>query len=378
MKREDPIALLRRMIEIYSPSGKEEALSSFIEEKLSSMGLEAVRRDKVGNVYGEIGSGPFSILLCGHMDTVPGRIPVKQKDGKLFGRGAVDAKSSLAAMISAAAMLKSKIQDKGRVIVAGVVDEERKAQGIRQLLHEGLNVDCAIFGEPSGLKNITFAYKGRLALRIICKTSTGHVGAQHLYDNAIEASFDMWKRLKEACCQHESPHGLFYSLSPSLTRISSRRSMGGVPDMCLLEVDLRLPPKFSSEKGIQLAKNVIEKFLEEKSRVSVSLRIVDRVEPFVARRDTIVMESLKEAILEVTGEPAKFLRKTGTGDMNIFGSEMNVPVATYGPGNAKLSHTRCEYIELSEYLASIQVYKRTVEKILDKARKVSSRLNNRD
>jgi len=359
------------MLEIYSPSGKEERMASLIEEELSSLGFRNVRRDIVGNVYGEIGSGFFSILLCGHMDTVPGWIQVKQRDGRLYGRGAVDAKSSLAAMISAAAMLRSKIRDEGRVIVAGVVDEEGKARGIRQLLREGLKVDCAIFGEPSGLKNVTFAYKGRLALQIACKTLTGHVGAQHLFDNAIEVSFDLWSCLKKAYSQHESPHGLFYSLSPSLTKMSSRRSMGGVPDKCLLEIDLRLPPKFSSEKAIQLTKDAIEKFLEEKSRVSVSLRIIDKVEPFVARRDTIVMESLKEAILEVTGEPARLLRKTGTGDMNIFGAEMGVPVATYGPGNGKLSHTRCEYIEVSEYLASIQVYKRAVEKILCKAQKAS-------
>lgn len=90
------------------------------------------------------------------------------------------------------------------------------------------------------------------------------------------------------------------------------------------------------------------------------------------------MESLKEAILEVTGEPARLLRKTGTGDMNIFGAEMNVPVATYGPGNGKLSHTSCEYIEIPEYLASIQVYKRAIEKILGKARKVSSNLDDQN
>jgi len=97
---------------------------------------------------------------------------------------------------------------------------------------------------------------------------------------------------------------------------------------------------------------------------------MDRVEPFVAGRNTIVMESLEEAILEVTGEPAKFLRKTGTGDMNIFGAEKKIPVATYGPGDARLSHTRCEYIEIPEYLASIQIYKRTIERILSKTRKL--------
>jgi len=368
MNPEDPVGLLRRMLEIYSPSGKEEQIASFIEEELGRLGFEAVRRDKAGNVYGEIGSGSYSVLLCGHMDTVPGWVPVKQKDDRLYGRGAVDAKSSLAAMISAAAMLRSKLQDQGKVIVAGVVDEEGKAQGIRQLLREDLRAECAIFGEPSGLKNITFAYKGHVSLQIVCETQTGHVGAQHLFDNAVEVAFDLWRRLKDLCGEYKSPHGIFYSLSPSLLGMNSQRTTGGVPDKCLLEIDLRLPPKFSSEKAVEIVKEVIERLLGEKSSISVSLQVKDRVEPFVARRDTIVMESLKEAILEITGEPAKFLRKTGTGDMNIFGAERKIPVATYGPGDARLSHTCCEYIEIPEYLASIQVYKKTVEKILSKAK----------
>jgi len=372
MKNEDSINLLRRMLEIYSPSGKEEQIASFLAEKFSLLGFESVRRDKVGNVYGEIGSGSYSILLCGHMDTVPGWIPVKQKGQRLYGRGAVDAKSSLAAMISAAAILKSKIQDEGKVIVAGVVDEEGKAQGIRQLLREDLKVECAVFGEPSGLRNITFAYKGHVSLRMICESSTGHVGAQHLFDNAIEVAFDLWRYLKNSCSEYQSPHGIFYSLSPSLMKITSQRTTGGLPDRCILEVDLRLPPKFSSEKAIHLTEDAVKKILEEKKQVSISMQVMDRVEPFVAGRNTIVTESLKEAILEVTGEPARFLRKTGTGDMNIFGIERKVPVATYGPGDARLSHTSCEYIEIPEYLASIQVYKRTIERILSKIQSSSS------
>ncbi|RJS90188.1 M20/M25/M40 family metallo-hydrolase [Candidatus Bathyarchaeota archaeon] len=364
MKSEESVDLLRRMLEIYSPSGKEGKIASFLMEAMSSLGFEDVRMDRAGNVYGEVGRGKFSVLLCGHMDTVTGWIPVKEENDRLYGRGAVDAKSSLAAMISAAAMLKPKIQDAGKIVVAGVVDEEGKARGIRQLIKENLTVDCAIFGEPSGLKNITFAYKGRVYLQILCESSTGHVGAQHLFENAIEAAYDLWSHLKDLSNRYRSPHGIFYSLSLLLTRISSRRTYGGVPDKCLLEIDMRLPPTFNSERAVQLIKDAVEEFLGEKSGISVSMRLIDQIEPFVARRDTIVIESLKRAILEVTGEPARLIRKTGTGDMNIFGNEKCVPVATYGPGDSRLSHTRCEYIEISDYLTSIQIYKRALEEIL--------------
>ena len=102
MGQEASVELLRRMLEIYSPSGEEEELASFIKETMVKLGFEPVWMDKAGNVYGAVGTGSPVILLCGHMDTVPGKTPVKMGDGRLYGRGAVDAKSSLAAMISAA------------------------------------------------------------------------------------------------------------------------------------------------------------------------------------------------------------------------------------------------------------------------------------
>ena len=84
----------------------------------------------------------------------------------------------------------------------------------------------------------------------------------------------------------------------------------------------------------------------------------------MANRNTLVMKALQEAIAQFTGEKARFIRKTGTGDMNIFGACSGIPVATYGPGDAHLSHTHDEYVVIQEYLTSIQVYKNAIERIL--------------
>jgi LysW-gamma-L-lysine carboxypeptidase len=65
----------------------------------------------------------------------------------------------------------------------------------------------------------------------------------------------------------------------------------------------------------------------------------------------------------VLNKPATLLHKTGTGDMNILGKAMNLPIVTYGPGDSKLDHTLDEHIVISEYLASIQVYKETLLKL---------------
>ncbi|MBS7615097.1 M20/M25/M40 family metallo-hydrolase [Candidatus Bathyarchaeota archaeon] len=360
MDNEASIRLLQDMLEIYSPSGKEQKLANFLKDEIANLGFENVRTDDAGNIYGEIGSGSPSILLCGHMDTVAGWIPIKREEDLLYGRGAVDAKSSLAAMISASQTLKP-IRKTGKVIVAGVVEEESTANGIRQLLRENLDVNYAIFGEPSGVKNITFAYKGRVSLKIKFQTTSGHIGAQHLLDNAVEKAFELWNEIKTELNDKWSQNGIFDSVTTCLVKIRSQRTSGGVPDVCFLDFDLRLPPYVTTDQSIKAVRDVFTKYKEKNPNVSISHHVVDRIEPFMADKNTLLMKALERAILETVGEPFKFLKKTGTGDMNIFGAEVKVPVATYGPGDSSLSHTENERIKLSEYLTSIQVYKRAIE-----------------
>ena len=96
------VQLLTNLLGIYSPSGKEEVISEFLVEEMTTLGFK-VRKDAIGNVIGEIGDGEPTILLCGHMDTVAGHIPLRVEKGKIYARGAVDAKGPLAAMITAAA-----------------------------------------------------------------------------------------------------------------------------------------------------------------------------------------------------------------------------------------------------------------------------------
>lgn len=357
------VNLLKKMLEIYSPSGFEEEISFFLADEMRRIGFDRVRRNNVGNVYGEIGSSGPTVLLCGHMDTVPGRIPVRVEGERIYGRGAVDAKSSLAAMINAAVLLREERLD-GRVIIAGVVDEERGGRGIRSLLKEKIDVDCAIFGEPSGINSIAFAYKGHLKLRVTCKTATGHLGAQHLLSNAIEEGMNFWFKLKKVCeDNYRSPYGIFYSLTPSLARIYGWSTTGSIPDICSMCIDLRLPPTISTEKAIEILNKVVEEFRNETS-CDISFKVITMVEPYVASKDNIVIKSLREAIFEEIGREANLVRKTGTSDMNIFGLYFKVPVAAYGPGESILSHTHQEYINIQEYLASIKVYKKAVEKVL--------------
>ena len=132
---------------------------------MKTMGFE-VGKDPIGNVIGVVGNGEPVILLCGHMDTVAGHLPLRIEEGKIYARGAVDAKGPLASMIMAAAAVAKEPSFKGKILVASVVEEEATSRGVRHLITQGIKADYAIFGEPSGIENITIGYKGQIQLRI--------------------------------------------------------------------------------------------------------------------------------------------------------------------------------------------------------------------
>lgn len=356
------------MLETYSPTGKEEAISNLLVQEMKTLGFRS-RMDGVGNAIGEVGSGRPTVLLCGHMDTVPGWIPVRLEGNRLYGRGAVDAKSSLAAMIVASSLL-SKEGFQGRIVVAGVVDEEGTGRGTKHLLESKVAPDYAIFGEPSGVENITIAYKGSLHLKITCGTETGHSSAPWLFENAVEKAFEVWNRIRGIRLGQERPESRFYSTTYCLTGIRGGGSFSTVPSECEALIDIRIPPQITPQLMLDEVERAIGRYRSENPEVSVTVSVEDVCDPYEADKNSPLVHSLSWAIRRVRRKPATLLRKTGSGDMNLLGTSMGIPVVTYGPGDSHLDHTPNEYIDLREYLDSIQVYYEALKKLFNKRKSV--------
>jgi len=355
------INLLTRMLEIYSPSGKEEEICSFLAKEMENLGFR-VRRDEVGNVIGEIGQGEPIILLCGHMDTVEGYIPVRVENNKLYGRGAVDAKASLAAMVVAASTFV-KESFPGKILVIGVVDEEGSGRGIKHLVEEEIHPDYAIFGEPSGLGKIVFGYKGSMNIKITCETPSGHSAAPWFFDNAIEKAMEIWRQIQKFHLPEEKLKSRFYSITSCLTKINGGNASSTVPSKCDIYVQLRIPPQFTPEQIFNEIKRKIKRYKATNPKVSVKVKMEDMTNAFEADRRSVLVRALDWAIRKTTLNYASFSRKTGTGDMNVLGNALKIPVVTYGPGDSRLDHTPNEHIDLQEYLASIQVYRKALMKL---------------
>ncbi len=323
-----------------------------------------VRKDEVGNVIGEIGRGKPIILLCGHMDTVAGYIPVRVENNKLYGRGAVDAKASLAAMIIASSTL-ANLGLSNKIIVAGVVDEEGSSKGIKHLIKEETFYDYAIFGEPSGVEKITIGYKGSLRLKITCETKTGHSAAPWLYENAVEKAFEIWKKINTLHLPQERLGSRFYSISSCITKIKGGEAASMVPSKCDIHLDLRVPPQFTSKQVFHEVNEIIKQYQTANPKVLVEMKIKDLTNPFEVDRHSPIVRALSWSIRKLRHKPATLLRKTGTGDMNVLGRAKGIPVVTYGPGDSRLDHTPNEHIDIQEYLDSIQVYQEAITKLFE-------------
>jgi len=363
---EAAVRFLTNLLGIYSPSGKEEEIANFLAEKMEKMGYE-VGIDAIGNVIGVMGEGEPVIFLCGHMDTVAGHMPLRIEEGKIFARGAVDAKGPLAAMVVAASAAAKEPGFKGKILVASVVEEEATSRGVRHLITQGIKADYAIFGEPSGVENVTIGYKGQIQLKIVIKTQTGHASTPWLYDNALEKAYELWKQIKNASSYPSlDPSASPYNaVTACLIKVVGGRPTSVVPFESEMNIDVRVPIQFSTSKVFEQINKIITRYKTANQNVSVRATVLDTVEPFEVNKASPLVHVLASSVRKVLNKPATLLHKTGTGDMNILGKAMNLPIVTYGPGDSHLDHTIDEHIEIKEYLDSIEVYKETIIRLAE-------------
>jgi LysW-gamma-L-lysine carboxypeptidase len=359
--RDYEVRLLNRMLNTYSPSGQEKEIADLIIGEMERIGFR-VSKDEVGNVIGQAGVGSPCVMLCGHMDTIPGFIPVRIENGKMYGRGAVDAKASLASLIAASAeMIKKRFR--GHLQLAAVVDEEGEGKGIRNIIKKGLCADYAVFGEPSGVGNVTIAYKGSVHLKVTCETQTGHVAAPWLFENAIENTFEVWKAIANIHFAEEDLESRFYSTTSCVTRIEGGDSFSTVPSKCSLHADIRIPPRITLERFQDRAQDCAEQFRRRHPDTNVIIELENGEEPFETDKSSALVRAFTWAIRKITANPAVLVRKSGTGDINAFATAIKRPMIAYGPGNSHLDHTANEHVNIREYLDAIQVLQEALNRL---------------
>ena len=331
----DEVSLLKNLVSIPSISEQEQEAVDFLIQETKKLDFNEVRKDQVGNYVAIKGTGKTQILLLGHIDTVPGNIPVEIRDNNLYGRGSVDAKGSLATFISAVSALKN-LDDKQIIIVGAVEEEISSSKGARFILDK-YNPEYIVIGEPSGVHNITIGYKGCFRFNYKLERDLMHFSAEEksVTLQGIEFIQNLQKFLNTS--ENES---IFNQIQLEIRNINT--SNNGLKEKVIIEINLRIPPEFDAVN--------LEEFLSD-----YPIIMKERIEGLLSGKNNKLIRSFLQSIRDNNGTP-KFLKKTGTADFNILGSHFpDIPIIAYGPGDSKLDHTPNEHLDLDEYAKAIKI-----------------------
>jgi LysW-gamma-L-lysine carboxypeptidase len=379
------------MVEIPSLSGEEQGVAAFLASQMLALGMNA-EVDEAGNAVGIVpftqipGRPLIDLVMLGHMDTVPGDIPVRREGDLLHGRGSVDAKGPLATFAMAAA--RAKLPPGVRLIVIGATEEEAaSSKGARFAATQYQPAAC-IIGEPSHWDGVTLGYKGRLlceySLTMPCHHSAGPE------PSGPELACAWWEGVKRHVAElNETRRTPFELVQAALRTINTESD--GLHDRVRAVVGFRLPlginpadiERVCRELG-QIPQTNLAPFLTDAGvAVPAAPPAVDGVHtpgPLVAAevgativfsgpevavatdRNNMLVRAFSGAIRTHGGSPRPRL-KTGTSDMNVLGPLWKCPMVAYGPGDSRLDHTPHEHLSISEYLRSINVLVTAIERI---------------
>lgn len=361
----EAISCVHDLVSIASVSGNERACVEKFVSLAASWGFE-VEIDGAGNGIAtrrraltgrEIRVGDNErlreVVLLGHIDTVPGDIPVRIENGVLHGRGSVDAKGPLAAMLAGAA--RADIPDGCVVRVIAAVGEETPHSVGAHHAAATLRPDACIIGEPSGWSGVTLGYKGRLVMHATVTQAPGHSAGPGA--SAGDAIVAFWMRCVDHATSLNASHaGAFDVVQATLRSVST--SSDGLQDVASLHGGFRLPLRVSPID--------IETSLQAIAREfpSVTLAFEGHEFAHVSDRNDVVVRALSNAI-RASGSRPHPKTKTGTADMNVVAPIWKCPIAAYGPGDSSLDHTPNEHVPLDEFIRSVEVLAKAIPEILD-------------
>lgn len=382
----DDIALLRDLVAIPSINPGERAAVTYLCERMARRGFRT-RMDSVGNAVGTIGDGPAHIVLLGHIDTVPGQIPVRiTDDGRLYGRGSVDAKGPLATFVAAtAAAHEQGLLDGLRVTVIGGVGEEAHSPGARFLAETMPAPDACIIGEPGAWESVVLGYKGSMQLRYIRWQPNAHGAGEE--KPAPQHAAAAWDEIAAYCERLNEPEQReFDRVTPVLRGFAA--DTDGLQQKATLTISVRMPPRVAPDAILAGLRDCIVRLPEADMAAfhaivadgywddvretewqaghlpdSTACVVLVTMEPpmpaYRCEKNTALVRSLLAGVRAAGGTP-RFKVKTGTADMNVVGPVWQCQMAAYGPGDSSLDHTPEEHITLAEYGRAIDALARAL------------------
>jgi acetylornithine deacetylase/succinyl-diaminopimelate desuccinylase len=381
---EELLAFARRLVAIpsYGPDhGWETGVAQAVEEFFRREGIPVSRQPVVDgreNVVARLPGrrdGRPMLLLNGHMDTVPPsssmRYPAfaaEVRDGRLWGRGAVDMKGALAAMIAAfAALHRAGVRPPRPIVLAAVIGEETGGLGTAALGVNGPPAEMAVVGEPSGMAIIP-AHRGAFRCDIVVHGRAAHGSTPELGVNAIVLAARLIAALDERLpvMWKDQRHPALGGPSVNIGTIRGGVAGNVVPDRCEFTFGKRWIPGDSPERICADLEAVIAATVgAERAEIRRDTGSGTMARPpLETPPDHPLVAALAAAIEEVSGRPARFGRFQAFTDGALL-QAAGTPAVIFGPGDLALAHTDEEHVDVGALAPAARIYARLALHLCD-------------
>jgi succinyl-diaminopimelate desuccinylase len=380
------VALTRDLVRIPSvvrpgdPTATEAAVASHVEGWMRSQGFDvevqqvAPGRPNVLGAIGEAAAGP-TLLLEGHTDVVTEGDPsawthppfaAELVDGKIYGRGAADMKSGLAAaMIAAAAIKRSGAPLAGRLVVGALVDEEGDMIGAKHLCATpiGRALSAAIVCEPED-NELCLEQRGVVWARVTARGRMAHGAMPEAGANPIAAlaalvadAPRLQRRLRALCTRSR------YLKPPTVTPTVVMAPVAGVPQSNVIPataqatLDVRLTPGPDADAVAKEIDEACRRAADACPGVSVEWTPINgfRMATKVERSEPLV-RAMVSAVRRATGRAARWGGVPGSTDGTILRTQLGIPIVTCGPGHRLIPHQVDEYVEVADLVDAARIY----------------------
>jgi len=355
--------LLRELVSTPSPPGEEAEIGRLIAEELEAWSLEVERMRLLGghrfNLLCRIGDGGETLMINGHMDTVPPhdmRHPyeVRVEGGALYGRGAVDMKGGLTAMILAAEELRRLEDSENTVLFTFVADEEDQGLGTITLLLRGVRADAAVVCEPTNLKLCASQY-GYVEMRVRVQGRSTHGATPHRGVNAVERAVEVLQHLRGLPLLRRRGARPILNIGP----IRGGEDPWIVPHLCEVDLLLSIPPGLSTSE----VEEEVRRHLSALRELELELRVVEAEEGFQLSLDEPIVKLMEGSIEGVMGSVEYSAAHSWT-DANTLHNLAGIPAVVFGPGMLHHAHSAEEHVRISDVVACARVLTAACERFL--------------
>jgi len=369
---------MREICAIPSMESQIKDVGERIAQEMHAQGFDEVRFDRMGNIFGRIGSGTRTIVYDSHIDTVGVGDPAawqwdpftgKVEDGVLYARGACDEKGSTPGMVYGLAIARDLgLLDGWTAYYYGNMEEWCDGIAPNSFVEVDPKVrpDFVVIGEPTRMQ-VYRGHKGRIELKVTAKGRSAHAASNHLGDNAIYKLLPVIAGIRDLEPQlGDHPFLGHGKITVSDMKVSTP-SINAVPDEAVIFIDRRMTFGETKEQAVEQVRALIvekdrdqvtveELFYDEPSYTGFVFP-VDKYFPAWALDET---HPLVSAGLQARREIGLADAPSGKWDFSTNGifwaGKASIPSIGFGPGDERVAHTADECVSLEDVVKATEFY----------------------